>query len=92
MTTYDASTALDETVEVRITVGTGTLEKMFVLTAWKAQNGTVGYSLSLGSGGVSEALSNLQSRQVFPRKAVPGWQREVIEFAKAGLGTVKEIR
>lgn len=86
---YTELTPVSEPVEIRLNSrSTGMIK---VLTAWRTAKGTVDYSLTRG-GTHPEALSNLQSRAVFPGKAVKGWQMEVIAFAAASIGEIAEIR
>ncbi len=85
---YTIDTPTDEPVEVRIALG----QHQHVLIAYRADNGTVGYDLTSPRSSYPESLSTLQSKGTFPRKAVPGWQLEVIAFARDGLGTITEIR
>lgn len=77
-----------EAVEVHIQM----TNRLYVLVAWANPQGVVGVSLRVNNTGTPEALSNLQSKAVFPGKVVPGWQQQVIDFAAAGLGTVTEVR
>lgn len=86
---YTATTPTDTPVEIRISYRSGKVE---VLSAWRTDAGTVGYSLTPASGSTPLALSNLQAKGTYPRKAVPGWQAEVVAYAKTGLGTVSEVR
>lgn len=81
---------INEPVEIRIKFAER--RRPLVLTAWVNDAGIIGYSLVYRGHGTPEALSNLQSTEVFPRKAVSGWQAEVIAFAEAGLGSIIEVR
>lgn len=63
-----------------------------VLAAWVTPAGMICYSLTTLTGDTQQSLSNLQSKATFPRKAVPGWQDEVVAYVQAGLRAVTEIR
>lgn len=83
------SMPVDEAVEIRIwMVG----QRLYVLTAYRTPQGTVGYSFARNGHGTPESLAILQSKAPFPGKAVSGWQAEVVAFAAAGLGTIAEVR
>jgi hypothetical protein len=97
MTTINVPTfAPTEPVEVRLTRRSNRVDQApvppYVLSAWVTPSGMIDYSLTIGGAGMPESLSNLQSKATFPRKAVPGWQAEVIAFAAAGLYTIGEVR
>lgn len=89
---YTKSTPINEAVEVRLTLRNS--NRALVLSAWLHEaTGTVGYTLSQASGGgYNESLSNLQARATFPRKAVAGWQAEVVAFAASGIFDITEVR
>ena len=38
------------------------------------------------------SVSNLQLKEIVPKKAVPGWQEDAIAAAGSGLYTVEEVR
>jgi hypothetical protein len=90
---------VDEPIEIRLdreharngnTIRPGATP--YVLVAYRTERGTIGHDLSIGGAGQSEAMSNIQSKAVFPRKAVKGWQAEVVAFAEASLYKVVEVR
>ena len=89
MPTYDETTARDIPVEIRTR---DVFDNKHVLTAALTGNGLISYSFAAASGGVSLSLSNMQSKRAYPRKAVPGWQAEVVAFVKASLEKIEEIR
>ena len=67
-------------------------EFVFVFTLWVDGHGIIRHSLDNGRGGSSRSVSNLQLKQIVPKKAVPGWQVEAIAAAGSGLYDVEEIR
>lgn len=83
ITAFTTSTAVDEPIEIRLARPRN--DAPYTLIAWRNLNGTVGYGLTVAGSGTSHALSNLQSKGVFPGKAVAGWQAEVLEFAQASI-------
>ena len=68
------------------------LKDRFVFTLWVDGHGIIRHSLDNGRGGSSQSVSNLQLKQIVPKKAVPGWQVETIAAAGSGLYDVEEIR
>lgn len=87
---YDETTPLGEPIEIRTVDAMG---NRYVLVAWlDADTYTIGYDYVSASGSTPYALSNMQAKLTFPRKAVPGWQREVFNFVASGLGTIEEVR
>ena len=64
----------------------------FVFTLWVDGHGIIRHSLDNGRGGSSQSVSNLQLKEIVPKKAVPGWQVEAIAAAGSGLYDVEEIR
>ena len=78
-----------EPVEITLTKRDGT---KLVLLGVRTDQGTVSCSLATASGSTNQALSNLQSKGTLPRKAVSGWQEELIVFAGAGLYPVTSYR
>lgn len=79
-----------EAVEVRLVDRTGAVT--YVLTGYRTDRGTVGHSLVKPGSSVPHALSNLQTRGVFPGKAVAGWQHEFVAAASVGLYRVGLVR
>lgn len=86
---YDSKTALLAPIEVRLTRARPGL---YVLVCWVTPAGTVDYSLTINGSGQAEALSNLQSTGVFPRKAVAGWQADVLSFVEHSIYRVESVR
>jgi hypothetical protein len=86
-----AAWAVTTPVEVRISRAGRDL--VYVLLAHE-DAGVVRYSLSVNGSGQAESLANLQAspKVVFPRKAVSGWQAEVVAWAATGLGSIVEVR
>ena len=68
------------------------LKDRFVFTLWVDGHGIIRHSLDNGRGGSSQSVSNLQLKEIVPKKAVPGWQVEAIAAAGSGLYDVEEIR
>lgn len=64
----------------------------FVFTLWVDGHGIIRHSLDDGRGGSSQSVSNLQLKEIVPKKAVPGWQVEAVAAAGSGLYDVEEIR
>lgn len=79
-----------EPLEVRLTMAFGG-EYRLVASA-NRDRGTIGYSLTMGGGGVPYSLSNLQARATFPGKIVKGWQTEVVTAIESSLATITEVR
>jgi len=77
-------------IELRLVNRTGETEKVYTL--WVDGHGIIRHSLNNGRGGPSLSVSNLQLKQIVPKKAVPGWQVEAIAAAGSGLYEVEEIR
>ena len=68
------------------------LKDRFVFTLWVDGHGIIRHSLDNGRGGSSQSVSNLQLKEIVPKKGVPGWQVEAIAAAGSGLYDVEEIR
>ncbi len=77
-------------VELRLVNRTGETE--YVYTLWVDGHGIIRHSLDNGRGGPSQSVSNLQLKEIVPKKAVPGWQEDAIAAAGSGLYTVDEVR
>ncbi len=67
-------------------------QNRYVYTLWVDGHGIIQHSLDNGRGGPSLSVSNLQLKQIVPKKAVPGWQGEAVNAADSGLYNVEEIR
>lgn len=67
-------------------------ELQYVLWASVNDAGIICYSMTRPTGSTPNALSNLQHRSPFPRKAVKGWQHEALLAASSGLYRVSELR
>ena len=77
-------------IELRLVNRTGETE--YVYTLWVDGHGIIRHSLDNGRGGPSLSVSNLQLKQIVPKKAFPGWQIEAVAAAGSGLYDVEEIR
>ena len=77
-------------IEVRL--GGAWTEDRFVFTLWVDGHGIIRHSLDNGRGGSSQSVSNLQLKEIVPKKAVPGWQVEAVAAAGSGLYEVEGIR
>lgn len=90
-TEYDETTPVMAPIEIRLH---GNMND-YVLTAWVTDHGTVAHSLTLAHGGPPNAIKNIMDTRTgvtYPRKAVPGWQAEMVAYAKAGVYEITEIR
>lgn len=90
---YDETTPVLAPIEIRFK--DGSMGNAYVLSAWVTHHGTVSHSLTLAAGGPPNAIENLMGMRTgpaYPRKAVPGWQAEMIAYAEAGLYEIDEIR
>ena len=89
---YTTMTPISEPIEVRFV--SPNEQYTYVLTAWVDEHGVVRQNI-VRNGRDREALSNLAGRMPtvdLPGKAVPGWQAEVLAFAKATGYRVTEVR
>ncbi len=87
---YDNNTAVDEPIEIRMGDVFGN-QSTYLGTA---RDGVVHHSW-IGASGHSESMSNAQRRGssfTYPRKAMPGWQAEVLAYFTSSMKTVKEVR
>lgn len=80
------------TTVLEIVLGSERVPEKYLFTLWVNDYGVICHSLDNGRGGVSQALSNLQLEKMIPKKAVIGWQSEVIEAVKSGLYRIESIR
>jgi len=87
---YAPRTPVDTPVEIRL--GGSWTSDRYVFTLWRDGHGIIRHSLDNGRGGPSMSVSNLQLKQIVPKKAVPGWQVEAVAAAASGLYGVEEIR
>jgi hypothetical protein len=87
---YDDKT--DRRIPVEVRVRRNTSEVVYVVAAWCSDNGMVGHTMTAAGGGPPCSLSNLQSKGIFPKKAVAGWQHEFVEAVRAGLYDIEEVR
>jgi len=78
---------LEEPIEVRMASRSGT----YLLWAY-VEGGIIIGRLAIAGHGCPESLENLQSTSTFPRKAVRGWQQEVINFCENSIYAVTEVR
>ena len=86
---YDENTPVDEPIEIRTEDRQG---NRYTLIAWITKHGIVDWNYTSTSGSTPYALSNAGSKLPFPRKAVPGWQRDVFNFVANGYGKITEVR
>lgn len=88
---YDVNTPLSEPIEIRLVDGWG--NKSTYLGSLNDDGVTVHHSWQ-GDHGYGEAMTNARNRNPldYPRKAVPGWQAEVLAFFEASLKDVLEVR
>lgn len=73
----------DDPIEIRLDRSGQTADgprRPFVLLA-TVRNGVIAYELTVGGDGAPQALANLQARRTWPRKAIFGWQAEVLDVA-----------
>ena len=77
---------------IELRLGGAWTKNKFVYTLWVDGHGIIRYSLDNGRGGSSQSVSNLQLKEIVPKKAVPGWQVEAVAAAGSGLYDVEEIR
>ena len=77
---------------IELRLGGAWTEDRFVFTLWVDGHGIIRHSLDNGRGGASHSVSNLQLKEIVPKKAVLGWQVEAIAAAGSGLYDVEEIR
>jgi hypothetical protein len=87
-----ADMPVDEPVEIRVCSRRDPDVAKYVLSAWRNEHGTVGSSLTDANGSTPQHLSNLQMKQPYPRKAVAGWQAELIDAVASGLYPILEVR
>lgn len=81
---------LNTPIEIRLS--SRRLPNEYVFTLWVDGHGIIRHSLDDGRGGPSQSVSNLQLKEIVPKKAVPGWQQEAIAAAGSGLYTIEAIR
>jgi hypothetical protein len=90
---FDRATRVTEPVEIRLfnerLMNRG---EVFVLIADVDDSGCIRANLTKNGHGTPNSLSNLQPHAVFPQKAVPGWQAEMIAAADSGLYDIEEVR
>jgi hypothetical protein len=90
---FDADTPVSEPIEIRLfnprLMPGG---ELYVLAASVSGSGLIQYGMTNNGCGVACSLSNLQPKGIFPKKAVSGWQVEVIEAAASGLYDVVKVR
>lgn len=87
---FDVDTPVSTPIELRLVNRTGETE--YAYTLWMDGHGVIRHSLDNGRGGPSMSVSNLQLKQIVPKKAIPGWQGEAVNAAASGLYEVEEIR
>lgn len=92
---YTPTTPVGEPVEIRLDrtprAAVAHERQPYVLTAAN-HDGLISYNLSLAGDGFPHAMSNLQCKGTWPRKAIAGWQAEVVETAGTGIYRIAEIR
>jgi hypothetical protein len=77
---------------IELRLGDAWTTDRYVFTLWMDGHGIIRHSLDNGRGGMAQSVSNLQLKQMVPKKAVPGWQAEAVAAAGSGLFEVEEIR
>ena len=94
LVTFDGLPKLDAPLRtpIELRLKNPNLKERFVYTLWVDGHGIIRHSLDNGRGGASQSVSNLQLKQIVPKKAFPGWQAEVVAAAGSGLYDVEEIR
>ena len=80
---------VDEPIEIRLMDHKGDLN--YVVTGCVMNNRMLAMSITNKSG-TAYSASTIQSTKTYPRKAVRGWQVELLEFVEAGLYAVMEVR
>jgi hypothetical protein len=63
-----------------------------VMFCWVNDRGGVSQSITTPTGTTGYALENLQLKEKFPRKAVDGWQVEVLRAVASGLYMIGGVR
>lgn len=63
-----------------------------ILTMHVSPSGIIKHKLDDGRGSASIPLSVLETTEVFPSKAVKGWQQEAIDSAETGMYHVVQIK
>ena len=58
---------------------------LLVLALWVDGHGIIRTSLDNGRGGASQSISNLQPKEIVPKKAVSGWPGAAGAAARSGL-------
>jgi hypothetical protein len=81
---------VEEALEVRLKPRRASWIYVAVFSVTAA--GTIRETLTTGTSDQSLALSNLQFTTVRPRKAVPGWQLEMVKALQGTLYEVCEVR
>jgi len=87
---YTTTTPMDEPIEIRLH---DTLDNKMSYLGTLCDNGALRHSLTGHNGvGWSMSYAGLEEGQL-PRKAVPGWQKEVLDlFRSANRTTITEVR
>ena len=83
---------LDVDTPIELRLANPRLNGVYVYTLWVDGHGIIRHSLDDGRGGSPQSVSNLQLKEIVPKKAVPGWQIEAIAAAGSGLYEVEEVR
>jgi hypothetical protein len=86
---YDEHTEISIPIEIRTEDTTGNKQ---VLCAWADDVGLISYSVAGATRGVALSLDYVGGKIPYPRKAVQGWQAEVIAFVESGYGKITEVR
>jgi hypothetical protein len=87
---FSAETGKGEAVEIRLSPSG--YHELVILIAVALDNGAVQASMSSLGVGSPLSLSNLQMSLPLPRKAVQGWQIELVEAVASGLYSIVEVR
>lgn len=83
-------TPVTEAVEIRLSPSEWQNE--VVLIAVRTELGAIHASMSSLGVGPALSLSNLQMERPLPRKAVVGWQIELVKAVASGLYEIVEVR
>ncbi len=87
--TYDSKSAVGEPIEVRFKYGQASY--VYVGTVNSERGAVILHNLTPPTGGTSLSMTSvLLPGQFIPRKAVPGWQREML--LALGHTDIEEIR
>jgi len=93
MKEYTRDSPVSEAVEIRLFNERLMVPgECWVLIAEVSVAGTIRACLTRNGAGTLNGLSTIQSKLTFPNKAVPGWQKEMVEAAGSGIYRIIEVR